>query len=88
MASLLEQLQRETVVSVSALQRNPSAALAHPIVRVMRGSKALGVFISTEQLAELAEDRAMLRAIAEVQHEPLLTLNEARAAYRTARHKK
>jgi len=85
MTSILELLTRETVVSVSDLQRNTTAALSKPIVRITRNGSDIGVFFSSEQLEEISEELDMLAAIDEVRDEPLLSLKEARTQYRKLR---
>ena len=48
-------LAREHVASIRDVQQNPSKSL-RGMTRVMRGSKTLGFFFSTEEFDELLED--------------------------------
>lgn len=54
-ASLLEQINKERIASIREIQRNPSKAL-QDITRVVRGSKTIGFFLSSEEFDELLED--------------------------------
>lgn len=55
MNKIYQLLQREHVASIRDVQKNPSRSL-RGMTRVMRGSKTLGFFFSTDEFDELLED--------------------------------
>jgi len=54
-------LLREKIVSLSALQRNPSRALDAAIVRIVKSGKELGIFFQKDQFEDILEEHLELQ---------------------------
>lgn len=54
-------LAKEKIVSLSELQKNPSAALDAPIVRIVKNGKEIGIFMTKEEFEDLLEENLPLR---------------------------
>lgn len=57
MNSIAAILAKEKVVSLSALQKNPSKALDAPIVRIMKNGDEIGIFMSKEEFEDFLESQ-------------------------------
>lgn len=55
-------LAKEKIVSMSALQKNPSQALDAAIVRIVKNGKEVGIFMSKEEFEDFIEEHLSLKA--------------------------
>ena len=49
-------LQKEKIISVSELQKNPIKALDAKIVRIVKNGKEIGIFMSKEEFEDFLEE--------------------------------
>lgn len=54
-------LAKEKVVSLSALQKNPSRALDADIVRITKNGEDIGIFFKRDEFVDLIEDQLALK---------------------------
>ena len=53
-------LAKEKVISISALQKNPSKALDAAIVRIVKNGEEIGIFMSKEEFEDFIEEHLPL----------------------------
>ncbi len=53
-------LMKEKIVSMSALQKNPSQALDAAIVRIVKNGKEVGIFMSKAEFEDFIEEHLPL----------------------------
>ena len=54
-------LAKEKIISISALQKNPSQALDAAIVRIVKNGKEIGIYMSKEEFEDFIEEHLPLQ---------------------------